>query len=84
MTAKPPFKLAVAAVFLPSETLDAAAVQARLRGEYEGAKMFTPSSVEAALQSLKTVGILCSSESAFGNIVYSLTDSGKEKVLRSL
>lgn len=84
VTAKPPFKLAIAAAFLTSETLNAGEVFAALQNEYEGEKLFTFSNIEAALQSLRGVGILRSFESASGDILYSLTNSGKERVRRSL
>ncbi len=55
---KPPFKLALAALFLDGRTRRAGEAEAELAVEYAGQRFFEPAFVKACLQSLTAVGIL--------------------------
>ncbi len=55
---KPPFKLALAALFLDGRTRRAEEAEAELAAEYAGQRFFEPAFVKACLQSLIAVGIL--------------------------
>lgn len=77
---KPPFKLALAALFLDKKPRGAAQAAEELRKEYVGAPFFTPDFVAYQLHSLKAVGILEVDE----NGLYSMTRSGEERVSKNL
>ncbi len=81
---KPPFKLAVSAVFLQAQELDAAQVAARLQPDYPGEKQFSVRNIDNALQSLKTVGILRATRESGESVYYELTSEGRAKVLKNL
>lgn len=77
---KPPFKLALASLFLDKKSRGAADVAEALRPDYEHSPFFTPEFVAYQLHGLKAVGILQEDEGR----VYSLTKSGEERVRKSL
>ena len=78
--AKPPFKLALAALFLDKKPRDTAQAAEDLRKEYLGAPFFTPDFVAYQLHSLNAVGIL----QVDGYGFYSITRSGEERVSNNL
>lgn len=78
--AKPPFKLALAALFLDNMPRDAARAAEDLRAEYACSRFFSPDFVTYQLHSLRAVGILQVDENGF----YSLSKSGEERVKKSL
>jgi hypothetical protein len=85
MDRRPPFKLAVAALLLDDIARTPAAVLADLAGEYGGNRPLVRANVEAALQSLKAVGIVTTvTDSEAQEPAYSLTRNGKNKVVNAL
>ena len=77
---KPPFKLALAALFLDKKPRDATLAAEELREDYAGSRFFNPDFVAYQLHSLKAVGILQVDENNF----YSITRSGEERVSKNL
>lgn len=77
---KPPFKLALAALFLDGKPRGFMEAAEDLRPEYQGARFFTPDFVAYQLHSLKAVGILEIDD----NNLYSLSRSGEKRVRKSL
>ena len=83
----PPFKLALAALFLDGRPRGAAELFADLEPEYGTCRFFSAEFVEKGLQSLKAVGILRIGEEREGSPaapLYALTAYGREKVRGSL
>jgi hypothetical protein len=85
MDRRPPFKLAVAALLLDDIARTPSAVLTDLAGEYGDSRLLVRANVEAALQSLKAVGIVATvMDSAAQEPAYTLTRSGKNKVVKVL
>jgi hypothetical protein len=84
--ASPPFKLALAALFLDGARLGAAEAFSALEPEYGDRRFFSAAFVENALQSLRAVGILTSGEEGGeeGGPRYALTAYGRERTLGGL
>ena len=81
---KPPFRLAVAAVFLDGEAREAGEILVLLQKDYAGEKICTLPTIEDSLQNLKAVGILIFSPDDSTGARYALSRHGRDKVLRAL
>jgi hypothetical protein len=79
MPVKPPFRLAVAALFLDGDRLSPEEVLASLAGEYARAGFFGPKAVALCLQCLSVNGILREETGR-----YLLTGYGRERVRKNL
>lgn len=79
---RPPFKLALAATLLDGP-MSGKALSAKLRGRYAESALYGEKNVDAALQSLRAV-VIVKSETADGGECFSLTEYGRQKVLKSL
>jgi hypothetical protein len=84
----PPFKLALAALFLDGTPRGIAEAFAALEPEYAACRFFTTAFVATGLQSLKAVGILTVAEENGKNpaspACYTLTAYGRKKVRANL
>lgn len=80
--AKPPFKLALAAVLLDGRPRDLGELMKALAPEYQGQAFFEQKHVLYCLQGLKAVGIV--SSAAGSEPLYSLTGYGAERVRKNL
>jgi len=80
---KPPFRLAVAAVFLDGAARGAGEVLELLQKDYVGEKICTLPTIEVSLQNLKTVGILASQPGDSAEARYALSRHGRERVLKA-
>ncbi len=82
--AKPPFKLAIAYVFVDGAQHAAPFVYEALQADYGTEKIFQLKTIESSLQALKSVGILAAVEGTTDEPEYKITPSGKEKVLANM
>ncbi len=83
--AKPPFRLALAALFLDGVARTAEEALALLTPLYGREKLCRPASVEKRLYTLKAVGIVQSVEDPEGSTPrWTLTRTGRERVLKAL
>lgn len=82
---KPPFKLALAALFLDAMPRTAEDVFSALQEEYSQKPFFTAKLVESSCQALTSIGILerCGLSDA-GSVLFKITRHGTGKVCANL
>lgn len=85
MPMKPPFKLALAALFLDGKPRSATDVSAELQSEYGGRRFFTKPFAATSLQSLASIGVFenCGA-SENGDPLYKISPHGCTCVRKNL